>query len=134
MVMVSECVLSVRSFDFSFDSFVSRCSITNTEVQLDHVAADDEVREDMSTNEMECPVSVVQLNSEMLQINSEMLQMDSLTLLTEGTFVDSLLTTIPVRVIASWIPSHFYLHLNFFPLLKALVFISHVILLHSLLP
>ncbi|KDO81652.1 hypothetical protein CISIN_1g007569mg [Citrus sinensis] len=76
--------------------FVSRCSITNTEVQLDHVAADDEVREDMSTNEMECPVSVVQLNSEMLQINSEMLQMDSLTLLTEGTFVDSLLTTIPV--------------------------------------
>lgn len=63
---------------------------------MDHVAADDEVREDMSTNEMECPVSVVQLNSEMLQINSEMLQMDSLTLLTEGTFVDSLLTTIPV--------------------------------------
>lgn len=84
-------------FYFSFDSFVSRCSITNTEVQLDHVAADDEAREDMSTNEMECPVSVVQLNSEMLQINSEMLQMDSLTLLTEGTFVDSLLTTIPVR-------------------------------------
>lgn len=94
---------------------------------MDHVAADDEVREDMSTNEMECPVSVVQLNTEMLQT-------DSLTLLTEGTFVDSLLTTIPVRVIASWIPSHFYLYLNFFPLLKVLVFISHVILLHSLLP
>lgn len=101
---------------------------------MDHVAADDEAREDMSTNEMECPVSVVQLNSEMLQINSEMLQMDSLTLLTEGTFVDNLLTTIPVRVIASWIPSHFYLYLNFFSLLKVLVFISHVILLHSLLP
>lgn len=69
--------------------FVSRCSITNTEVQLDHVAADDEVREDMSANEMECPVSIVQLNSDMLQT-------DSLTLLTEGTFVDSLLTKIPV--------------------------------------
>lgn len=69
--------------------FVSRCSITNTEVQLDHVAADDEVREDMLANEMECPVSIVQLNSDMLQT-------DSLTLLAKGTFADSLLTAIPV--------------------------------------
>lgn len=69
--------------------FVSRCSITNTEVQLDHVAADDEVREDMLAYEMECPVSIVQLNSDMLQT-------DSLTLLAKGTFVDRLLTTIPV--------------------------------------
>lgn len=74
---------------------------------MDHVAADDEVREDMLAYEMECPVSIVQLNSDMLQT-------DSLTLLAKGTFVDRLLTTIPVCVITNWIPSHFYLCLNFF--------------------
>ncbi|KAJ0014977.1 hypothetical protein Pint_19577 [Pistacia integerrima] len=68
-------------------SFVSRCSITNTELHMNKVAADDEVQEDMSAVEMECPI---------VHLNPDILQTDSVTLLTEGTYVDSLLTTLPV--------------------------------------
>lgn len=77
-------------FCYSFDSFVSRCSVTNTELQVNEVAAEDEVQEDMSAVEMECPI---------VHLNHDILQTDSLTLLTEGTYVDSLLTTLPVCVI-----------------------------------
>lgn len=66
--------------------------MTNTELHLNEVATDEEVQEDMSAVDMECLVPVVHLNPDTLQT-------DSLTLLTEGTYVDSLFRTLPVCVI-----------------------------------
>ncbi|KAL5783720.1 hypothetical protein ACOSP7_008749 [Xanthoceras sorbifolium] len=73
-----------------FDSFVTRCSITDTEVHVNDVGAEEEVQEAISAVEIECPVPIVHLNSDILHT-------DSLTLLTAGgTYIDSLLTTLPV--------------------------------------
>ncbi|XP_044482809.1 solute carrier family 40 member 3, chloroplastic [Mangifera indica] len=80
---------SAPQIHLCFDNFVSRCSMTNTELDLNEVATDEEVQEDMSAVDMECLVPVVHLNPDTLQT-------DSLTLLTEGTYVDSLFRTLPV--------------------------------------
>ncbi|XP_041018159.1 solute carrier family 40 member 3, chloroplastic [Juglans microcarpa x Juglans regia] len=72
-----------------FDSLVSRCSITNTNVQFDQVAAEDEIQEDFSAVESNSSVPIVRLNSDILET-------ESLNLLTEGAYVDSLLTKLPV--------------------------------------
>lgn len=78
------------SFGCRFDSLVSRCSITNTNVQFDQVAAKDEIQEDFSAVESNCSVPIVRLNSDILET-------ESLNLLTKGAYVDSLLTKLPVR-------------------------------------
>ncbi|KAG2695800.1 hypothetical protein I3760_07G029400 [Carya illinoinensis] len=72
-----------------FDSLVSRCSITNTNVQFDQVAAEDEIQENFSAVESNSLVPIVRLNSDILET-------ESLNLLTEGAYVDSLLTKLPV--------------------------------------
>ncbi|TXG65446.1 hypothetical protein EZV62_006721 [Acer yangbiense] len=81
---------SVSASHFHIYRFARRCSITDTEV-VNHVGAEEEVQdqEDISAVEIKCPVPIVHLNSDILQT-------DSMTLLTEGTYVDSLLTTLPV--------------------------------------
>ncbi|KAE8010331.1 hypothetical protein FH972_006708 [Carpinus fangiana] len=72
-----------------FDNLVSRCSITNTDVQFNQVATEDELIEDFSAVESNCSVPIVHLKSEILET-------ESLNLLTEETYVDSLLTKLPV--------------------------------------
>ncbi|KAI5326311.1 hypothetical protein L3X38_035385 [Prunus dulcis] len=72
-----------------FNGFSSRCSITNTDLHFSHVATENEVQEETSAAEPDCSVSIVNLNSDMLET-------ESLSLLTEDTYVDSLLTTLPV--------------------------------------
>ncbi|XP_021821305.1 solute carrier family 40 member 3, chloroplastic isoform X1 [Prunus avium] len=72
-----------------FNGFSSRCSITNTDILFSHVATENEVQEETSAAEPDCSVSIVNLNSDMLET-------ESLSLLTEDTYVDSLLTTLPV--------------------------------------
>ncbi|KAM1442624.1 hypothetical protein ACFXTO_010589 [Malus domestica] len=71
-----------------FDSFSSRCSITNTDAHFSHVATDNEVQEESSIAEPGCSSCSVPI--------VDMLDTESLSLLTEDTYVDCLLTTLPV--------------------------------------
>ncbi|TYJ23911.1 hypothetical protein E1A91_A08G225000v1 [Gossypium mustelinum] len=71
----------------SFDSFKSRCSIVNTDVHLNHVAVEDE---DISTVDIGCCTTPI------VQLKSDVLEAESLSMLTGDTYVDSLLTTLPV--------------------------------------
>ncbi|KAM1500735.1 hypothetical protein COP2_034145 [Malus domestica] len=71
-----------------FDSFSSRCSITNTDVHFNRVATDNEVQEESSVAEPGCSGCSVPI--------VDMLETESLSLLTEDTYVDCLLTTLPV--------------------------------------
>ncbi|XP_009609098.1 solute carrier family 40 member 3, chloroplastic isoform X1 [Nicotiana tabacum] len=68
-------------------SFSSRCSI-NTDVLTD-IATDEEVRDDVATDDFGCTVPV-------LHLKSDILETEALNLLAKGTFVDTLLTTLPV--------------------------------------
>uniref|UniRef100_A0A2N9EPM5 Solute carrier family 40 member n=1 Tax=Fagus sylvatica TaxID=28930 RepID=A0A2N9EPM5_FAGSY len=82
--------LTFQSYSSSrFDCLISRCSITNTDVQFNQVATEDELPEDFSDAEPNCSVPIVHLKSEILET-------ESLNLLTEETYVDSLLTNLPV--------------------------------------
>ncbi|KAK7344278.1 hypothetical protein VNO77_13715 [Canavalia gladiata] len=72
-----------------FSCFSSKCSITDTDVHLDHVVGADE-DESEGVVEPHCPaVSFVKLKSDILET-------ESLNLLTEATFVDTLFTALPV--------------------------------------
>ncbi|XP_052490572.1 solute carrier family 40 member 3, chloroplastic isoform X3 [Gossypium raimondii] len=72
---------------YSFDSFKSRCSIANTDVHLNHVAVEDE---DISAVDIGCRTTPI------VQLKSDVLDTESLSILTGDTYVDSLLTTLPV--------------------------------------
>ncbi|XP_058756366.1 solute carrier family 40 member 3, chloroplastic-like isoform X2 [Vicia villosa] len=70
----------------------SKCSIINTDVQLelDHANITDEDKNEgeCSILQPECPVPI--------KLSTDILENESLNLLSEGTFVDSLLTSLPV--------------------------------------
>uniref|UniRef100_M0ZSI5 Ferroportin protein family n=1 Tax=Solanum tuberosum TaxID=4113 RepID=M0ZSI5_SOLTU len=68
-------------------SFNTRCSI-NTDVLTD-IATDQEVRDDVATDDCGCTIPV-------LHLKSDILETEALNLLAKGTFVDTLLTTLPV--------------------------------------
>lgn len=70
--------------------FHPKCSITNADV-CNHVATEEEIPEDCTTADSNCSVPIVHLKSDVLET-------EALNLLAEGTFVDTLLTTLPVRV------------------------------------
>ncbi|TYG58851.1 hypothetical protein ES288_D08G255500v1 [Gossypium darwinii] len=72
---------------YSFDSFKSRCSIANTDVHLNHVAVEDE---EISAVDIGCRTTPI------VQLKSDVLDTESLSILTGDTYVDSLLTTLPV--------------------------------------
>ncbi|XVE63133.1 hypothetical protein DITRI_Ditri06bG0175400 [Diplodiscus trichospermus] len=72
---------------YSFDCSKSRCSITNTDVHFNHVAIEDR---DISATEIGCCTTPV------VQLKSDVLETESLSILTGDTYVDSLLTTLPV--------------------------------------
>ncbi|XP_048324841.2 solute carrier family 40 member 3, chloroplastic isoform X1 [Ziziphus jujuba] len=84
---LNPCYPSAASF--RFDSFNSRCSITNTDMQCDHVVTENEKQEELSAVEPDFSVPIVNLKSDILQA-------ESLNLLTEDTYVDCLLTALPV--------------------------------------
>ena len=54
------------------------------------------MQEALSSVEGDCSLAIVQLNSGFLEAETLTLQTEPLSLLTEGTYVDSLLTTLPV--------------------------------------
>ncbi|PHT98714.1 Solute carrier family 40 member 3, chloroplastic [Capsicum chinense] len=68
-------------------SLNSRCSI-NTDVLTD-ISTDQEVRDDVATDDCGYTVPV-------LHLKSDILETDALNMLAKGTFVDTLLTTLPV--------------------------------------
>uniref|UniRef100_A0A7N0VJ55 Solute carrier family 40 member n=1 Tax=Kalanchoe fedtschenkoi TaxID=63787 RepID=A0A7N0VJ55_KALFE len=68
----------------------SRCSLTNTEIPVTHGADDEEEAvKDFSSPPCDLPISVIHLSSNILEG-------ESLKLLTEETYVDNILTTLPV--------------------------------------
>ncbi|GAV78747.1 FPN1 domain-containing protein [Cephalotus follicularis] len=73
----------------SFDSIHLRRSITNTDVHFSHCSAADEISEDLSRVEIDCPVPIVHLKSDILET-------ESLSLLNKATYLDSLLTNLRV--------------------------------------
>ncbi|GMJ11747.1 FERROPORTIN 3, MULTIPLE ANTIBIOTIC RESISTANCE 1, iron-regulated protein 3, IRON REGULATED 3 [Hibiscus trionum] len=79
---------SPSSTTHSFDSFKSRCSMINTDVHFNHVATEEE---DLSAKNSDCFCT-----TPIIQIKSDVLQTESLSILTGDTYVDSLLTTLPV--------------------------------------
>lgn len=81
--------LNRGSAPLRLNGFNSRCSITNTEVQFDQTATDEEVQEDLPDVASNCPVPIIHLKSDILET-------EPFNLLTEGTYVDSLLTALPV--------------------------------------
>ncbi|MBA0727946.1 hypothetical protein Golax_000892 [Gossypium laxum] len=74
----------INTHSRSFDSFKLRCSITNTDVHFNQVATEDE---DLSATDSTTPI---------LQLKSDVLETESLNILTGDTYVDNLLTTLPV--------------------------------------
>lgn len=77
------------SSDFHrLDRVNSRCSITNADVRFDQVATEEEVQDDLSGSS-DCSVPIIQLKTDMLES-------ESLNFLTESSYVDSLLTVLPV--------------------------------------
>ncbi|CBI39603.3 hypothetical protein VitviT2T_020829 [Vitis vinifera] len=81
--------LNRGSAPLRLNGFNSRCSITNTEVQFDQTATDEGVQEDFPDVASNCPVPIIHLKSDILET-------EPFNLLTEGTYVDSLLTALPV--------------------------------------
>lgn len=68
------------------DKFYFRCSITDTDV-LNSVAIEEELHQELSTSN--CPVPIIQLNTDVLEA-------ESVNLLSESTYVDTLLIKLPV--------------------------------------
>uniref|UniRef100_A0A1J3CG63 Solute carrier family 40 member n=1 Tax=Noccaea caerulescens TaxID=107243 RepID=A0A1J3CG63_NOCCA len=71
------------------NSFSSRCLITNTDVYHDFVTTDDNIHEDLPTPTEDHPFPVVHLDTNIAVT-------ESLSLLTECTYVDTVLTALPV--------------------------------------
>ena len=90
MVLPAVCLLTQSELDWCrFGNFRSRCSVTDTNVQLSDVITDEEVSQDSSGVDSDCSTPIV-------HINSDILESESLRLLSETTFVDRLLTALPV--------------------------------------
>nr|CAN67070.1 hypothetical protein VITISV_020103 [Vitis vinifera] len=88
-VVVYKIILIRTSSEDLLNGFNSRCSITNTEVQFDQTATAEGVQEDLPDVASNCPVPIIHLKSDILET-------EPFNLLTEGTYVDSLLTALPV--------------------------------------
>jgi len=86
---VNGCSFSLCLIGFRFACFGSKCSLTDTDVHLDHVTTDEDEGQGRGVVEPLCPVPFVKLKTDILET-------ESLNLLSEATFVDTLLTTLPV--------------------------------------
>ena len=78
--------LSSLLFGCRLDRFYLKCSITDTDV-FNNVAVEEELHEDLSTSSCSVPI---------IHLNTEVLEAESVNLLSEGTYVDTLLTKLPV--------------------------------------
>ena len=72
------------------NSFTSRCSITNTDVCHEFVTTTDD--EDLPSPPEDHPIPIVHLD------NTNIAVTESLSLLTECTYVDTVLTALPVML------------------------------------
>ncbi|KAG8649616.1 solute carrier family 40 member 3, chloroplastic [Manihot esculenta] len=72
-----------------FNNLNSRCSITNSDSPCSHILTDDEIPQDVSGIEPDCSAPIIHIKSDILEV-------EPLSLLAEATFVDSLLTALPV--------------------------------------
>jgi hypothetical protein len=81
------------------NSFSSRCSITNTDVCHEFVTTDDEIHEDLLTPIEDHSIPIVHLDTNISVT-------ESLTLLTECTYVDTVLTALPVRSFFPFLVKH----------------------------
>ncbi|EEF49971.1 solute carrier family 40 member 3, chloroplastic [Ricinus communis] len=77
------------SLSCRFSNLNSRCSITNSESQCSSVLTEDEAPQHVSEIEPDCSAPI-------FHIKSDVLESQPLSLLVETTFVDSLLTALPV--------------------------------------
>lgn len=77
------------------NSFSSRCSIINTDVCHDFVTTDDDIHEDLPTPIDDHSIPIVHLDTNIAVT-------DSLSLLTECTYVDTVLTALPVCSSPFW--------------------------------
>lgn len=75
-------------FQCRFQKFHSRCAITNVDVLYNHVVTEEHIQSD-NTVETDYSVPIV-------HINSDILETESSTLITQDTYIDSLLTVLPV--------------------------------------
>ncbi|KAL4572702.1 hypothetical protein LXL04_019484 [Taraxacum kok-saghyz] len=83
----SPCRLIPRFPNLRLNHFYTRCSMTNTEL-LNNIITE-EVHHDSSVDASSCSVPIIHLNSEIHDT-------ESANLLVEGTFVDMILTTLPI--------------------------------------
>ncbi|KAK9692157.1 hypothetical protein RND81_09G244600 [Saponaria officinalis] len=72
-----------------FDDFCASCSVIDTNVQLDGISSDEDALENMSCSATNCPTSIIHLNPEILEA-------ETLHMLSERSFVDNVLTALPV--------------------------------------
>ncbi|XP_057425564.1 solute carrier family 40 member 3, chloroplastic [Lotus japonicus] len=83
--------LSYPSASHRFACFSSKCSITNTDVQLDHVTTNEDQCEGVVSSMVESECAVVPV-----KLQPDIMDTESLNILSEATFVDTLLTALPV--------------------------------------
>lgn len=85
--------LLIVKFPFTYydrlNRFSSRCSIINTEVCHEFVTTDDDIHEDLPTPIEDHTIPIVHLDTNIAVT-------ESLSLLTECTYVDTVLTALPV--------------------------------------
>ncbi|KAB5556006.1 hypothetical protein DKX38_006915 [Salix brachista] len=81
--------LDLASTSYRFRNLNSRCSITNTDLHLSSVVTEDEAPQDLLAAECDCSTPIVHLKTDILDS-------ESLSLLAETTYVDSVLTALPV--------------------------------------
>eukprot|EP00268_Persea_americana_P038069 TRINITY_DN3772_c0_g1_i4.p1 TRINITY_DN3772_c0_g1~~TRINITY_DN3772_c0_g1_i4.p1 ORF type:complete len:603 (-),score=128.08 TRINITY_DN3772_c0_g1_i4:580-2388(-) len=74
---------------FRSDTFTSRCSIANTGMDLNHLATENEVVDDLQSVPSGCSIPIVHLKSDILEN-------EPLKLLTEDPYIHDLFTKLPV--------------------------------------
>lgn len=80
--------LTSNKIPLRLEYFNPKCSIIDTDV-LNHIKTDEEVQEDLATGDPDCSVPI-------LHLQSNVVETDMIHLLAKSTYVDSLLTTLPV--------------------------------------
>lgn len=74
-----------------FDNFTSKCSVTNVDIDQDHVATVDEIPEEYSSLQPpDCSIPF-------LHLTSDVLDSESLNLLKEESYIKSIFTELPVK-------------------------------------
>ncbi|XP_010674639.2 solute carrier family 40 member 3, chloroplastic isoform X1 [Beta vulgaris subsp. vulgaris] len=88
---------SRRSLNFSYpnfpharaDRFCSSCSMIDTDLQVDNIASDEDIEEDLSS-------SASNYSSPIVHLHPDILEAESLNILNERSYVDTVLTGLPV--------------------------------------